>query len=181
MIKNFHDVAFKQIQTISNNFKLWANSNFPHDLFHKSIEASPWRVYSFPCQIIFNQRERYRSHEAIIPHMAVFTAFHQTGYPLSTLVVQVKRGGIDDSLPLVSIQPYVPRFPQNVVWNNIAGSCLDEGATGRLRQLVIVLIAAKIKRFRASREPRIEGGAFEHDVRCVKTRVFHWLSAWIDG
>lgn len=69
----------------------------------------------------------------------------------------------------VSIQPYVPRFPQNVVWN-IVGSCLDGGATGRLRQVVIVLIAAKIKRFRASREPRIEG-AFEHDVRCVKTSV----------
>lgn len=102
--------------------------------------------------------------------MAIFTAFHQTGYPLSTLVVQVKREGIDDSLPLVSIQPYVPRFPQNVVWNNIAGSCLDEGATGRLRQLVVVLIAAKIKRFRASRESRVD--AFEHDVRCVKTRVY---------
>lgn len=39
MIKNFDDIAFKQIQTISNNFKLRANSNFPHDLFHKSIEA----------------------------------------------------------------------------------------------------------------------------------------------
>lgn len=52
----------------------------------------------------------------------------------------------------------------------IVGSCLDGGATGRLRQVVIVLIAAKIKRFRASREPRIEG-AFEHDVRCVKMSV----------
>lgn len=117
MIKNFDEEVFKQIQTSSNKFKLGANSNFPHDLFRKSIEAilDDESLTSFPCQIIFNQRERDRSHEAIIPHMAIFTAFHQTGYPLSTLVVQVKRGGIDDSLPLLSIQPYVSRFPQNVV------------------------------------------------------------------
>lgn len=61
MIKNFHDVAFKQIQTISNNFKLWANSNFPHDLFHKSIEV--------PDEFTVSHVKSYLTKESAIVHM----------------------------------------------------------------------------------------------------------------